>query len=195
MTTAPPDAAEIAAMHLRTLDPRPDREGMRETPERVAAAWAHWTSGYAVNVAALLKTFDDGGEGYDEMVFVGSIPFYSHCEHHFAPFFGLAHVAYIPDRRILGLSKIPRIVDAFSRRFSVQERITTQIAETLDAHLKPIGVGVVLQARHLCIESRGVAKHGTITQTTAVRGALKDKPEARAEFFKNIDMQRGTAIV
>lgn len=175
---------------LRMFDAHPDRAGLKETPTRYLKAFAHWTSGVGLDPAMLLKEFDDGGESYDEMVFVGSIPFYSMCEHHLAPFFGVAHVAYFPVKRIVGLSKIPRVVDAFARRLSVQERITVEIADCIDKTLKPKGVAVVLKARHMCMESRGVQKAGTVTTTSALRGIMKDGA-ARAEFFSIIAMQKG----
>jgi GTP cyclohydrolase I len=187
-----PELFAKAARNIISQDPDPSREGLRETPDRVSAAWEHWLSGYAVDVDALCKVFDDGGEGYDEMVFVGTIPFYSHCEHHLAPFFGEAHVAYIPfNRKIIGLSKIPRVVDAFARRLTVQERITTQVADTLERNLKPRGVGVIIEARHLCVESRGVGKPGTITRTCALRGVMRESAGARAEFLSMANMRTG----
>lgn len=178
---------------LRMLDPNPEREGLRETPERFIKAWKFWTSGHEVDTTALLKTFGDGAEKYDEMVFVGAIPFYSQCEHHLAPFFGVAHVAYIPNGRVVGLSKIPRLVEAFSRRLSVQERLTTQIVDAIDATLKPQGVAALLQARHMCMESRGVQKPGTITTTSALRGLLK-QPDAKAEFMQMVSMAKGVGL-
>ena len=188
------DKLGIVKAFVELLDPNPDREGLDETPARLVKAWAHWTSGYNTNTHELLKTFEDGAERYDEMVFVGSIPFYSHCEHHLAPFFGVAHVGYIPNGRIVGLSKFPRLVDAFARRLSVQERITVQIADTIQTVLKPKGVGVVLQARHMCMESRGVAKAGAITATTALRGILKDSDSARAEFLRQVPAAKGVGL-
>lgn len=179
---------------LRQIDPDPDREGLSDTPERVASALQFWTSGHQVDTTALLKTFKDGGEDYDEMVFVGAIPFYSMCEHHMAPFFGVAHIAYIPDGRIVGLSKLPRLVDAFARRLSVQERITTQVADTIKKVLKPKGVAVVLQARHMCMESRGVQKPGTVTTTAAMRGAFRKKPHAKQEFYQMISNAKGVGL-
>lgn len=179
---------------IEQVVPDANREGLRETPERYVKALHEWTAGYRVNAEALLKTFEDGADNYDEMVFVGCIPFYSTCEHHLAPFFGVAHVGYIPDGRIVGLSKLPRLVDAFARRLSVQERITTQIAETMVKVLTPKGVGVVLQARHMCMESRGINRPGTVTTTAAMRGLLKDKPDARAEFYKIIDQAKGVGL-
>lgn len=159
------------------------REGLRETPARCARAWAEWTSGYSASPQAVLKVFEDGAESYDELVFQGNIAFYSHCEHHLAPFFGVAHIGYIPNGRVVGLSKLARLVEVFSRRLQVQERLTRQIAEALDEHLQPLGVAVVLRARHLCMESRGIRKIGTHTSTSAVLGVFRHKPEARAEFF------------
>lgn len=179
---------------LRQIDPSPEREGLQDTPARYCRALQEWTSGHSIDPVALLKTFSDGADNYDEMVFVGAIPFYSTCEHHLAPFFGVAHVGYIPDGAIVGLSKLPRLVDCFARRLSVQERITTQVADTMVGVLKPKGVGVVLQARHMCMESRGINRPGTVTTTAAMRGLLKDKPDARAEFYKMIDQAKGVGI-
>lgn len=160
-----------------------DRPGLRETPDRVAKAWGHWTRGYWQDPALILKTFKDGANGVDEMVFMGKIPFYSHCEHHLAPFFGLAHVAYIPSGEIVGLSKLPRLVEMYAQRLQVQERLCNQVADAMFDGLKPRGVGVVMQARHLCMESRGISRPGVITVTAAVRGNFKDRPEVRAEFM------------
>lgn len=161
----------------------PTREGLKETPARVIKAWKHWCQGYHQDPAAVLKTFEDGAEGCDEMVIVKNIEFYSHCEHHMAPFFGVAHVAYIPDGRVVGLSKLARVVDIFSQRLQVQERLTNQVADTIDHELSPIGVGVVMEAKHFCMCSRGVNKQGSTTITSALRGAIKDKPAARSEFL------------
>lgn len=168
---------------LQFVGEDPKRGGLLETPHRVAKAWGHWTSGYKKDPASILKVFEDGADGCDEMVIVKDIPFYTHCEHHMAPFFGTATVAYIPDGKIVGLSKISRIVDLFARRLQVQERLTNQIADALATHLQPKGVGVVIRARHLCMESRGICQQGHHTITSALRGVLKDKPEARAEFM------------
>jgi len=164
----------------------PTREGLQETPRRFLEALTEWTSGYDKEPADILKTFIDGSEHCDALVFQGSIPIYSHCEHHLTPFFGVAHVAYIPSGRIVGLSKLARLVDIFAKRLQVQERITNQVANALVDNLAPIGVGVVLQCRHLCMESRGVQKAGTITITSALRGALKDEASARAEFMSMV---------
>lgn len=160
------------------------REGLQETPARVTKAWEHWTSGYAVDIPAIFKTFEDGGEGYDEMVVVRDIPLYSKCEHHLADIFGTASVAYIPNGRVVGLSKLSRLVDAFARRLQVQERLTAQIADAMQEHLQPLGCGVIVRARHMCMESRGICQQGHHTITSALRGALKTQPDARAEFMK-----------
>jgi GTP cyclohydrolase I len=164
----------------------PQRGGLLETPKRMAKAWQFWTKGYAADIPSILKTFEDGGEVYDEMIHVRNIPFYSQCEHHMALFFGTATFAYIPGKeckRIVGLSKMNRLVDAFARRLQVQERLTAQVIDTFCEHLNPHGAGIMIRARHMCVESRGVQHTGCETTTSAFRGALRDKPEARAEFF------------
>jgi len=166
-----------------TLD-RTLREGLRETPARVAKAWEFWASGYGRNPAEVLKTFEDGAEGVDEMVVVKDIPFYSHCEHHLAPFFGTATIAYLPEKRIVGLSKLSRLLDIFARRLQVQERLTCQVADAMVEHLQPKGCGVVIKARHLCMESRGICQQGHHTVTSALRGVFKEEPEVRSEFLQ-----------
>lgn len=160
----------------------PEREGLVDTPKRVAAAWQHWCGGYEVNIQELLTQFE--GESYDEMVVVQGIPLYSHCEHHLAPFFGTATVAYIPNGNIVGLSKISRVVDAYARRLQVQERVTIQVADAIMEHLHPRGVGVMLRCRHLCMESRGICQQGHQTITTALRGVMREDANARAEFLR-----------
>lgn len=169
-----------------TGEPDPEREGLKETPLRAARAWAEWTSGYNVNVDNILKSFEDGSNGYDEMVLETDIPIYSKCEHHLADIFGVAHVAYIPNGRVVGLSKIVRVVEVFARRLQVQERLTVQIADALNKGLNPRGVGVILQCRHMCMESRGISRPGIITTTSALRGLFKEA-EARAEFLSLIN--------
>lgn len=159
------------------------REGLIGTPARVSAAWDEWTSGYADDPAEVLRCFADGSERYDEMVFEGNIPFYSHCEHHMAPFFGVAYIGYIPRGKVVGLSKLSRLVDIFARRLQVQERLTRQVAESLMEHVDPLGVGVVLRARHLCMESRGIRKPGVYTITSAMQGVMLTNPVTRSEFF------------
>lgn len=163
------------------------REGLAETPDRVLKAWRdYWCAGYGVDIGALLKTFEDGAEGVDEMVLIKNIPVYSHCEHHMAAIFGQAHVAYIPNGRIVGLSKINRVLEAFARRLQVQERLTTQVAEALQEHLEPRGVAVMLECRHMCMESRGVCQQGHSTVTSAMRGVFKDDGKTRNEFLQLI---------
>jgi GTP cyclohydrolase I len=168
---------------LTDLGEDPDREGLAKTPYRVAAALRDLTSGYAVDVDAMINNalFK---ESYDEMVLVRDISFYSLCEHHMLPFFGRAHVAYLPDKHILGLSKIPKLVEIFARRLQVQERLTLQIAQTLQDKLKPRGVAVVLEARHLCMEMRGAESHRSPTTTSCMLGNFKKDPRTRKEFLE-----------
>lgn len=165
----------------------PSRDGLFETPMRVAKAWEHWTGGYRIDPQSLLKSFEDGAEGYREMVIVKDIPFYSKCEHHLADIFGTATVAYLPNGRVVGLSKLSRLVDCFARRLQVQERMTVQIAETLiSSDLEPSFVGVYVKARHMCMESRGLCQQGHHTITQAFRSCdlLTNELEAyRAEFL------------
>lgn len=168
----------------------PQRPGLVDTPARVVKAWEWMCSGYTVDPLSVLKTFDDGAEACDEMVFQGSIPLWSNCEHHMLPFFGVAHIGYLPDGRILGLSKFSRLVEVFARRLQVQERLTTQIADALMEHLKPLGVGVALQCRHTCMEARGICKSGSATTTTALRGRFS-RPDVKAEFLDNVRMAAG----
>lgn len=173
---------------LRQLDPEPNRPGLRETPHRLARALEFWTQGYNQDAQTILKEFEDGAENYDEVVFQGGIPLYSLCEHHVAPFFGVAHIGYIPKGKIVGLSKLARVAEVFARRLQVQERLTRQICDALTEHLQPQAVGVVLRCRHLCMESRGVRVTGTITYTSALHGAFKTEPDARDEFMKFVSM-------
>jgi len=149
-----------------------EREGLAETPARVVKAWNTWFAGYNLDPREIMKTFEDGAEGCDEMVIEVDIPFYTHCEHHMAPFFGLASVAYIPNGKVLGLSKMNRVVDLFARRLQVQERLTNQIADAMQEHLNPKGVGVLLRTGHMCVESRGVQHRGCSTTTSALRGCI-----------------------
>lgn len=167
---------------LRMVGENPKRGGLLETPKRVVKAWKEWTSGYGQDPKDHLKVFEDGGENYSEMVIERNLPFYSHCEHHLAPFFGVAYIAYIPNGKVVGLSKIQRVLDIFAKRLQVQERITVQVADALFDHLQPKGVGVILRARHLCMESRGVCKQGHDTTTSALRGNFHE-PQVRQEFL------------
>lgn len=184
--TSGASAEDIPLRLLQFVGEDVTREGLRETPQRFLKAWRAYTSGYAQSGAEVLKTFEDGGERYDELVLVRDIPVYSHCEHHLAPFFGHAHVAYIPDGRVVGLSKLARLVDVYARRLQVQERMTQQIAHALNDALHPRGVGVVIECRHMCMEARGVRTAGTVTSTSTLLGVLKGDASARAEFLRLI---------
>jgi GTP cyclohydrolase I len=183
---------EIYAELLRRMGEDPTRDGLLRTPERMEKSIAFLTQGYSQNVEEVLHNalFD---VHYDEMVIVKDIEFYSQCEHHLIPFFGKAHVAYVPNGKVIGLSKIPRIVDVFSRRLQVQERLTQQIAEAIDDAIKPQGVGVVLEAHHLCMMMRGVQKQHSSTVTSAMLGAFKTQLQTRTEFLTLI-RRNGSAI-
>ena len=163
----------------------PDRDGLRETPARMHRMYRELTAGYHVDPDRMINRaiFE---VDYSEMVVVKDIPFHSLCEHHLLPFFGTAHVAYVPEGRVIGLSKIPRIVEMYARRLQVQERMTQEIAELLMERLQPRGVGVVLEATHLCAAMRGVRKPGTVMTTAAVLGLFRRKDKTRAEFFAHI---------
>jgi GTP cyclohydrolase IA len=164
----------------------PDREGLVGTPERVHRMYTELTAGYHVDPERLINNaiFE---VGYSEMVVVKDIPFYSLCEHHLLPFFGTAAVAYIPRGRVMGLSKIPRVVEMYARRLQIQERLTQQIADFLHTRLEPQGVGVVMEATHLCAVMRGVRKPGTIMTTSSVLGLFRSRDRTRAEFFAHLD--------
>ena len=163
----------------------PDREGLVKTPDRLHRMYLELTRGYKIDPDRLINgaIFD---VGYSEMVVVRGIEFYSLCEHHLLPFFGHAHVAYVPEGRVIGLSKIPRVVEMYARRLQVQERMTQQVADFLMEHLAPKGVGVVLEATHLCAAMRGVRKPGTVMTTAAVLGLFRRNDKTRAEFFAHI---------
>lgn len=176
-------AADIPVRLLQFIGEDPQRGGLVETPKRFLKAWQEYSSGYNKNAADILKVFEDGAEKCDELVLVKDIPVYSHCEHHLAPFFGVAHIGYIPNGRIVGLSKLSRLVDMFAKRLQVQERLTNQVADALEEHLHPLGVGVVIECRHMCMEARGIQRQGASTVTSAMRGALRDQPAARAEML------------
>lgn len=173
---------------LKYIGEDPTREGLKETPRRVLKAWREWTSGYAIDPHTLMKTFKDGAEKANELVIVNGIEVRSFCEHHLAPIVGTCHVGYIPNGKIVGLSKIVRAVEAYSRRLQVQERLTNQIADLVKDALSPLGVGVLIRASHGCMSSRGVRAHASVTTTSAMRGALLDEPSARAEFLQLCQM-------
>jgi GTP cyclohydrolase I len=173
----------LVRRQLELLGEDPDRDGLLKTPQRVANAMAWLTRGYAVDARAVIgdALFE---ETHESMVMVRDIELYSMCEHHLLPFFGKAHVAYIPDGRIVGLSKLPRIVDVFARRLQVQERLTEEIAQAVEDVLRPKGVGVVVEAQHLCMMMRGVEKQNSKTITSAVRGSFRSDPKTRDEFLR-----------
>ena len=175
--------APLVRSLLAGLGENPDRQGLVKTPDRVEASLRWLTRGYGLTVEDAVgdALFEEEHEG---MILVRDIEFYSLCEHHLLPFFGVAHVAYIPDKRILGLSKLPRIVDIFARRLQVQERLTDQIASAVMDVVAPLGVGVVLEASHLCMMMRGVEKQRSRTVTSALRGIFTTDPKTRAEFLR-----------
>jgi len=174
---------------LTEIGENPERQGLEKTPERVAKAYEFLTQGYTKNIKEIINgaIFN---EKYDEMVIVKDIDFYSLCEHHMLPFYGKVHVAYIPNGKIVGLSKIPRIVEVFARRLQVQERFTNEIADTLQEYLSPRGVAVVAEGFHMCMMMRGVEKQNSLTSTSAMRGIFKDDARTRAEFLNLISKHR-----
>jgi len=175
----------LVAHLLALLGENPARTGLEKTPQRVAQALAFLTRGYGQNVSDIVNGALFPIE-YDEMVIVRDIDFYSLCEHHLLPFFGKCHIGYIPKKQVVGLSKMPRVVEVFSRRLQVQERLTVEIAETLKTILNPLGVGVVVEARHLCMMMRGVEKQNTIAVTSHMLGAFRKQQQTRDEFLKLI---------
>jgi GTP cyclohydrolase IA len=173
---------------LAELHEDPNREGLRDTPKRVEKALKFLTSGYTADIDSVLNnalfTVD-----YSEMVIVKDIDFYSLCEHHLLPFFGKCHIAYIPTTKVIGLSKIPRLVDVFSRRLQVQERLTNEIADTINAKIGPLGVAVVMEATHLCMSMRGVEKQNSFAVTSAMLGAFRNNARTRMEFLELIKLR------
>jgi GTP cyclohydrolase I len=180
-------ADDIVTRLLQFLGEDPHREGLKDTPKRVLKAWKEWGQGYQQDPKSVLKSFTDGAKGVDELVIVHNIPVISKCEHHLADITGIAHVGYIPDGKIVGLSKLPRLVDLFARRLQVQERLTNQVADALVEGLAPKGVGVVIRAAHACMSTRGVKIQNSVTTTSAMRGALLEKGPARQEFLSLCD--------
>ena len=172
---------------LEQIGENPAREGLLKTPKRVAKSWKFLTGGYSANIEEVINgaVFN---EKCDEMVVINNIDFYSVCEHHLIPFFGKAHVAYIPDGKVVGLSKIPRIIDVFARRLQVQERMTQQIAKTLNEVLSPKGVAVVLEAQHMCMQMRGVEKQNSHATTSSMTGLFREDERTRKEFLHIISM-------
>jgi len=181
--------AEAAVRELLlALGEDPEREGLRETPRRVTAAFAETFGGREVDLAALLTVGFE--EGHDEMVILRDIPFFSTCEHHLMPFHGVAHVGYVPNGRVVGLSKLARLVDAVARRPQLQERLTAQIVDILMQTLQPQGAGVAVESEHMCMQMRGIKKPGARMLTSAMRGSFRDQEETRAEFLSLVGTQR-----
>lgn len=170
---------------LRSIGENPHREGLEATPNRVYRMYEEIFAGYNMKPKEILgTTFSE--DDHQELVLVKGIPFYSHCEHHMVPFFGKAHIAYIPNGKVVGLSKLVRLVYCFARRLQIQERLVSQIADTIEDVLHPIGVAVIIEAEHMCMSMRGVRSPGTTTVTSAVRGAFRDDEKARAEIMSLI---------
>jgi GTP cyclohydrolase I len=184
---------ELVRKLLAEIGEDPDREGLLNTPTRVEKALRFLTSGYDADIDQVLNnalfTVD-----YSEMVIVKDIDFYSLCEHHLLPFFGKCHVAYIPNNKVIGLSKIPRLVDVFSRRLQVQERMTSQIAETIREKISPVGVAVVVEATHMCMSMRGVAKQNSFAVTSSMLGAFRNDARTRMEFLELIKLRSGSGL-
>ena len=176
---------KIIKQLLEEIGENPNRDGLLRTPKRVSEMYEFLTKGYNQNLDQIINNALYDAEG-SEMIVVRDIDFYSLCEHHLVPFFGRVHVAYIPQKKIIGLSKIPRIVEMFSRRLQLQERMTTQIANTLMDVLEPEGVAVVIEAQHLCMQMRGVEKQNSVARTNAIRGVFMDDAQTRNEFFQSI---------
>ncbi len=166
---------------------KPTREGLRDTPTRVVRAYRDWFSGYLSDPADYLRRTFEEVEGYDEMIVLRGIEFESHCEHHMAPIIGRAHVGYLPTNKVVGISKLARVVDGYARRFQVQEKLTAQIANCIDSVLKPRGVAVVIDAVHQCMTTRGVHKRGVAMITSKMLGAFREDARTRAEFLRFVD--------
>jgi GTP cyclohydrolase IA len=184
-----PELQELVREILVRLGEDPEREGLRRTPLRVEKALAYLTRGYKQDAESVLNGAVFSSD-YDEMVIVKEIDFFSLCEHHLLPFYGKCHIAYLPDKRIVGLSKLPRLVDVFSRRLQVQEKLTTEIARAIEEKLKPKGVGVVMEAAHLCVMMRGVEKQNAQMVTSSMRGRFRSDVKTREEFLTLIRRNR-----
>src|SRR6266851_1048683 len=180
------ELAETVAGLLDQLGENPDREGLVDTPRRVAESLRYLTEGYGADPQSIVGDALFALDGYDDMVVVKDIAFFSLCEHHLLPFFGRAHIGYVPDGRVVGLSKLPRLVDAYSRRLQLQERMTREIAEAINSVVTPRGVGVVVEGRHLCVEMRGVEKESSQTVTSCMLGVFRSDHRTRAEFLSHI---------
>ncbi|MEJ8308913.1 GTP cyclohydrolase I FolE [Agrobacterium larrymoorei] len=180
------EAEDAVRVLLRWAGDDPTREGLLDTPKRVAKAYRELFSGYDLDAKDVLGTFFEEVGGYDDIILVRDIPFFSHCEHHMVPIIGKAHVAYLPNGRVLGLSKIARVVEIFGRRLQTQETMTAQIASSIETTLKPRGVAVMIDAEHMCMSMRGVQKQGSTTLTTSFTGAFKKDPAEQARFMSMV---------
>ena len=179
----PADVQEAVRTLIRWAGDDPDREGLLDTPKRVARAWREYARGYAEDPARhLSRTFEEVG-GYDEIVLLKDIPFQSHCEHHLAPIIGKAAIAYLPSDRVVGISKLARVLHGFARRLQVQERLTAQVADTIWEHLKPQGVAVVIEATHACMTARGVSTPGVMMTTSRMMGVFREDERSRREVL------------
>ena len=187
-------AEEAVRTLLRWAGDDPAREGLIDTPKRVVNAYADWFSGYAVDPRDYMRRTFEEVEGYDEMVILRDIAFESFCEHHMAPIIGRAHVGYLPSNKVVGISKLARVVDGYARRFQVQEKLTAQIAACIDEVLKPRGVGVVIDSEHQCMTTRGVHKRGVSMVTSRMVGIFRSDARTRAEFLQFIDI-RGSRVI
>ncbi|HEY0504517.1 MAG TPA: GTP cyclohydrolase I FolE [Lysobacter sp.] len=186
------DQAEAAVRTLlRWAGDDPEREGLLDTPKRVAKAYKDWFSGYGEDPADYLKRTFEEVEGYDEMIVLRDIEFESHCEHHMAPIIGKAHVGYLPDGKVVGISKLARVVETYARRLQVQEKMTAQIAQVIQDVLQPRGVGVVIEGAHECMTTRGVHKRGVSMITSKMLGSFREDARTRAEFLQFIDVGPG----
>lgn len=183
------EAQEAIRTLLRWAGDDPDREGLRETPQRVARAYKEFFSGYAEDPHEYLERTFEEIAGYDELVLLKDIRFESHCEHHMAPIIGVAHVAYLPKDRVVGISKLARVVDIYAKRFQIQEKMTVEIAQAIDQVLKPHGVAVVIEATHQCMTTRGVHKPGVTMITSRMTGVLKNDPLLRRDFLALLSRQ------
>ena len=182
-TEVPSDVAEAVRTLIRWAGDNPDREGLLDTPRRVAKAWREYAKGYAEDPAAhLARTFEEVG-GYDEIVLLKDIPFQSHCEHHLAPIIGKAAIAYLPNHKVVGISKLARVLHGFARRLQVQERLTAQVADAIWAHLQPKGVAVVIEASHACMTARGVQTPGVMMTTSRMMGTFREDERSRREVL------------
>ncbi len=193
-TVSRAQAEEAVRTLLRWAGDDPSREGLVDTPKRVVQAYADWFSGYSVDPREYMRRTFEEVEGYDEMVVLRDIAFESYCEHHMAPIIGRAHVGYLPSNKVVGISKLARVVDGYARRFQVQEKLTSQIAGCIDEVLKPRGVGVVIDSEHQCMTTRGVHKRGVSMVTSRMVGIFRSDARTRAEFLQFIDIRGARAI-